>query len=124
MNEFDAYLLVIQNPEHRAKLHDVLEHIASTFPTLGTRIAWNQPMFTDHGTFILAFSASKNHFSVAPEKVAIERFGAEIDASGYERSEMLFRIRWTDPVDFPLLERIVRFNVFDKAACKTFWRQG
>ncbi|MFA5006126.1 MAG: DUF1801 domain-containing protein [Candidatus Izemoplasmatales bacterium] len=124
MNDFADFLLAIPDPEHRAKLRDVLERIAVTFPTLGKRIAWNQPTFTDHGTFILAFSASKNHFSVAPEKVAIDRFGAEIDAAGYGRSEMLFRIRWTDPVDFPLLEGIIRFNLADKATCRTFWRQG
>lgn len=123
MNAFDEYLNTIADPERRAKLSGVFDRIAETFPTLVPRIAWNQPTFTDHGTFILAFSASKNHFSVAPEKAGIDRFAAEIDAAGYERSAMLFRIRWTDPVDHPLLERIIRFNIESKATCKTFWRQ-
>lgn len=124
MNAFAEYLATIDDSEHRAKLAAVLDRIAGNFPTLVPRIAWNQPMFTDHGTFIIAFSASKNHFAVSPEKAGMDRFGDEIDLAGYGRSMMLFRIRWTDPVDFPLLERIVRFNIADKAACKTFWRQG
>ena len=74
MNDFAEFLLTIPDPVHREKLQAVLDRIADAFPTLGTRIAWNQPMFTDHGTFILAFSASKNHFSVAPEKAAIDKF--------------------------------------------------
>lgn len=33
--------------------------ITETYPQLDTTVKWNQPMFTDHGTFIIAFSFAK-----------------------------------------------------------------
>ncbi|MCQ4950818.1 hypothetical protein NE646_14380, partial [Bittarella massiliensis] len=42
------------------------------FPDLTPKIAWNQPMFTDHGTFIIGFSAAKAHLAVAPERAGIQ----------------------------------------------------
>ena len=38
-------------------------------------------MFTDHGTFIIAFSVTKNHISVAPEAKAIQGFKENIQNS-------------------------------------------
>jgi hypothetical protein len=36
---------------------------------------------------------------------------------------MLLRIRWDQPVDYTLLEKMIRFNVEDKAEATTFWRK-
>lgn len=123
METFAEYLAGIDDPEHRAHLERVLEWIMERFPSLAPRIAWNQPMLTDHGTFIIGFSVAKNHFAVAPEKAALLRFADEIVHAGYEHGKMLIRIKWTDPVDYDLLERIIAFNIADKADCKTFWRK-
>lgn len=123
MEVFEKYLSSIENENHRARLREVLEWIQNRFPDLTPRIAWNQPMFIDHGTFILGFSASKQHFSVAPEPITIEKFSAEITKSGYRQSSNLFRIRWEEPVDFSLLERIIQYNREDKADCTSFWRK-
>ena len=123
MEVFEKYLSSIENENHRARLREVLEWIQNRFPDLTPRIAWNQPMFTDHGTFILGFSASKQHFSVAPEPITIEKFSAEITKSGYRQSSNLFRIHWEEPVDFSLLERIIQYNREDKADCTSFWRK-
>jgi uncharacterized protein YdhG (YjbR/CyaY superfamily) len=38
---------------------------------LKEEIKWNQPMFSDHGTFIIGFSIAKEHIAVAPEAVVI-----------------------------------------------------
>ena len=124
METFERYLSAIENKEQRERLKSVLEWVKDRFPDMETRIAWNQPMFTDHGTFIIAFSVSKQHFSVAPESRAIETFAAEIEKSGYSHSSNIFRIRWDDDIDFLLLEHIIAYNRTDKADCSTFWRKG
>lgn len=123
METFADYLLTIDNENHRARLETVFAWIKDRFPEMETRIAWNQPMFTDHGTFIIGFSTSKQHFSVAPESKAIAAFASQIEKSGYSHGSHIFRIRWTDEVDYPLLERIIQYNRTDKADCTTFWRK-
>ena len=123
MDVFAKYLARIENPLHRARLEEVLSWIIRRFPNLMPKIAWNQPMFTDHGTFIIGFSVAKPHLAVAPEKAGILRFSDEIVQAGYEHSKELIRIRWDNPVDFSLLEKIIAYNILDKAECTTFWRK-
>ena len=67
--------------------------VKDTFPTLTPKIAWNQPMFTDHGTFIIGFSAAKQHFSVSPEVQGMTAFCDVITKSGYSQTSNLFRIQ-------------------------------
>ncbi|MNM11689.1 hypothetical protein D3C81_218520 [compost metagenome] len=123
MEVFASYLAQIEHPEHRARTEDVLTWVSEKFPHLVPKIAWKQPMFTDHDTFIIGFSVSKQHMAVAPEKAGIARFSDEIVQSGYDHTKELIRIRWEHPVDFALLERIIEFNIRDKADCSTFWRK-
>ena len=123
MDVFAEYLARIENPLHRARVEEVLSWIIRRFPNLMPKIAWNQPMFTDHGTFIIGFSVAKPHLAVAPERVGILRFSDEIVQAGYEHSKELIRIRWDNPVDFSLLEKIIAYNILDKAECTTFWRK-
>ncbi|MFH0992871.1 MAG: DUF1801 domain-containing protein [bacterium] len=122
METFEVFLNQIENLQHRAKLAAVLARIGDRFPMLERQIAWNQPMFIDHGTFIIAFSTSKKHFAVAPEKAGMIHFHDAIAKAGYEQSMMLFRIGWDEPVDDVLFEDIIRYNMLEKAECKTFWR--
>ncbi len=123
MDVFSEFLAGIEDPQHRARTEEVLGWVGERFPDLEPRVAWNQPMFTDHGTFIIAFSVSKGHLAVAPEKVALDHFADEINEAGYAYSKMLFRIPWSKPVDWSLLERIIAFNIEDKADVSTFWRK-
>ena len=120
---FEKYLSGIENETHRVRMREVLEWTKTSFTGLEPKIAWNQPVFTDHGTFIIGFSAAKQHFSVAPEPAAIRKFSREIQASGYSQGTNLFRIRWEEPVDYALLERIIEYNRQDKADCSAFWRK-
>lgn len=123
MEIFTEYLAHIDNLQNRARMEEILHWVAESFPGLGTRIAWNQPMFTDHDTFIIAFSVAKKHFSVAPEKAAINRFAEEIAKTGYECGKELIKIPWDGPVDYSLLKKIIEFNISDKKECTTFWRK-
>ncbi|NLM24801.1 MAG: iron chaperone [Firmicutes bacterium] len=106
MKTFGDFLAQIGEPEKRKKLELIFQHLKTKFPHLQEEIKWNQPMFTDHGTFIIAFSVAKGHISVAPE----------------EKTISLFRIKWTDEIDFDLLDRIVAFNIEDKQGMDQFWR--
>ena len=104
-------------------MREVLVWVNDTFPTLAPKIAWNQPMFTDHGTFIIGFSVAKGHFAISPEAQGIAAFSDDIAKSGYSQTSNLFRIKWDQPVNFNLLERIIRYNIEDKKGCTTFWRK-
>lgn len=59
MEVFADYLARIDNQEHRERTEEVLAWVAKKYPNLKPVIKWNQPMFTDHGTFIIGFSVSK-----------------------------------------------------------------
>lgn len=123
MENFDDYLNTIDDEEMRQKVAGIYQHVEKTFPDLGKRVAWNQPMYTDHDTFIIAFSAAKNHVSVAPEKAALRKFKEEIKAADYDLLKETFKIKRKQPVDFDLLDAMIRFNIEDKIDCETFWRK-
>ena len=123
MEVFQEYLARIDNPENRGRVEEILVWITKSFPGLATRIAWGQPMFTDHGTFIIGFSVAKHHLAVSPEKACLNHFSDEILKAGYSHSKELIRIPWDSPVDFSLLEKIIEFNILDKVECSTFWRK-
>jgi len=123
MDVFAEFVARIDHPQHRARMEEVLDWVSRKFPNLMPRLAWNQPMFTDHGTFIIGFSAAKHHLAIAPEKAGIDRFSEQIVQAGYDHTNQLVRIRWDRPIDFSLLERMIEFNIADKAACSTFWRK-
>ena len=123
MEVFAEYLAGIGDPQHRARTEEVLRWVAKRFPDLVPRVAWNQPMFTDHGTFIIGFSVAKHHLAVSPEKAGIEHFSEAIKRAGYEHSMMLLRMPWDQPVDFALLESVIEYNIAEKAQTETFWRR-
>lgn len=123
MKIFANYLKQIENTQHRLRTKEVLDWVGNTYPDLDAKIAWNLPMFTDHGTYIIGFSVSKLHLAISPELSGMEQFADDISLAGYKQSKMLFRIKWEDAVDYPLLERIIHFNRSDKKDCTTFWRK-
>ncbi|WP_077617461.1 iron chaperone [Bacillus sinesaloumensis] len=122
MEVFAEFLDGIGNPEHRARTEEVLSWVSHTYPDLEPVVKWNQPMFTDHGTYIIGFSVAKRHMSVAPERAGMERFTEQIEQSGYEYTKELIRLPWNKEVDFSLLGKMIDFNIMDKANCSTFWR--
>lgn len=78
MKEFQKYLDSIDNPTHRQRMEQLLMHVSEKYPKLKREIRWGQPMFSDHGTFIIAFSTYKQHIAVAPEAVVLNRFDEDI----------------------------------------------
>lgn len=122
MNNFQTYLSTIDDPNKKERMESILNYIKKMFPNLKEEIKWNQPMFTDHGTFIIAFSIAKGHIAVAPEPAAIKHFEKEIEKAGYSYTNQLFRIKWKDKVDYDLLSSIVAYNIEDKKDAVKFWR--
>lgn len=122
MEEFKQYLLNIEDLSQRNRLKEILLWVEKTFPTLKTRVAWNQPMYTNHGTFIIGFSTSKKHLLIAPEVACINHFSDEIVSAGYDHTKGLLRIPWNKDVNFNLIQHIIEYNIDEKAECKTFWR--
>lgn len=122
METFEEYLKTIQDKEKQQRLLKIWTWIEQEFPQLEKRIAWNQPMYTDHGTFIIGFSVSKPHMAVSPEAQTMKHFSDEIQQAGYSLTSQLFRIKWNEEVDYSLLKRIIQYNIEEKKECTTFWR--
>ncbi len=123
MEVFETFLEAIEDQARRKRTEEVFAWVHETFSTLVPRIAWNQPMFTDHGTFIIGFSIAKDHLAVSPDVTGIKLFSEEITQAGYSQTINLFRIKWEEAVDYALLGRIIQFNIDDKKECKTFWKK-
>lgn len=123
MKTLQEFLGTIPDADHRARLEHVLEWVAENYPQLKLEIKWNQPMFTHDGTFILSFSASSKHFSVAPEQQVLDEFRANIAKAGYSHSKALFRVQWTDDINYALLEDLLERSIEFKQGSKTFWAQ-
>jgi uncharacterized protein YdhG (YjbR/CyaY superfamily) len=122
MKDFQMFLDSIGEPDKKKRMESILNTIKEKFPQLKEEIKWNQPMFSDHGTFIIGFSVAKGHIGVAPEAVVISQFEKEIEEAGYSYTQELFRIKWTDKVDFDLLHKMVTYNIENKKDMTKFWR--
>jgi len=122
MEVFADILAKIDHPDHRLRTEEVLGWVANKYPSLVPVTKWNQPMFTDHDTYIIGFSVSKQHLAVAPEQAAMMHFDNEIKESGLKHTKEIIRFPWNKPFDFTLLEKLIEFNILDKKDCKTFWR--
>ncbi|ANC77292.1 iron chaperone [Fictibacillus phosphorivorans] len=123
MEVFSDYLAGIDDPDHRNRMDEVLKWVAEKFPSLEPQFKWNTPMYTDHGTFIIGISMAKQHISIAPEEVTMVKFADDIKKAGYTFTKGLFRIRWKDEVNYELLEKMISFNIEDKAHYTKFWRE-
>ena len=121
-HEFEEALEKIKNPAHRERLEQVITWVESNYPNLGKRIAWQQPLFTDHGTFIVGLKPSQKHLTINPEVAGIEHFAEAIDQAGYARQKMTFSIAWDKEVNFDLIRAIIDWQITEKANTSTFWR--
>lgn len=119
MKTFDDYLAILEN---KSILNEVFNHIRNKFPELKEEIKWNQPMYILNDTFIIAFSVAKNHFSIAPEEHTMVIFEDELKKASYSYSKKLFRIKWTDEVNYDLLDKIISYNIDTKKGFTSFWR--
>lgn len=122
MTTQSEWLAEISDDKQREQARAILNWVSETFPQLKFAIKWNQPVFTDHGTYILGLSASTKHISVAPEEQAVTKFIDRIEEAGYTHTHQLFRITTHQPIDYDLLKDVINFNIEDKQGVTSFWR--
>lgn len=117
----DEYLETIPNDRNRARMVDVVVWVGLTYPELELRIAWNQPMFTYHGTYVIGFSAVSKHMAMAPERATMIRFEPVMRERGTDFGTMLARQPWTKPFDYELLDAFIQHQLAEKQDITSFW---
>lgn len=123
MENIFEFSSTIEDEENRVKLESVLTWVNAEFPKLTTEIKWKQPMFIDHGTFIVAFSVAKNNFAMSVEKHTLDIYRNKIEELGYETTQQLIKIKWNQEIKYDLLKELIQFNIDDKQECTTFFRK-
>ena len=118
----DEFLATIPNEDNRARMVEVLNWVAEHYPELELRIAWNQPMFTHHGTYIIGFSAVSKHMAMAPERATMIRFEPVMRERGTDFGKMFARQPWNKPFDYELLDAFIEHQLADKRDVTSFWR--
>ena len=122
MKEFQDFLDAIEDRSQRARVKEVLNWVNDTFAELKSEFKWNQPMFTHHGTFIIAFSVASKHMSVGLEGPEIPVFSKAIKAAGYTYSKKIFRMPFDREINYELLRQVIEYNIREKLDVTTFWR--
>ena len=120
---YSEFLDQLDNQEHRMVLEKVLDWVSETYPQLGGKIAWKQPKFTDHGTFIIGFSVAKNNFAFTPESVTISKFETQIEKTGYTHTPNIVRVPFDAKIDYELIGKMIEFNIEDKKDYSNFFRK-
>lgn len=118
---FREYVEGISDPEMREKMESVLVFCSEQYPQLKPRIGWSQPMFTDHGTYIIGFSVAKDHISIGLESTTMEHFADLIKAEGLVAKKMTFQIKRKQAIPEQLLKTIIDQTLVLKKDIHTFW---
>lgn len=118
----DKFLATIPDNDNRERMVDVVVWVVLTYPELKLRIAWNQPMFTHHGTYIIGFSAAAKHMAMAPERATMIRFEPVMRERGTDFGTMFARQPWDKPFDYELLDAFIQHQLEEKRDITSFWR--
>ena len=118
----DEFLAAIPDDDNRERMVDVVVWVGLTYPELELRIAWNQPMFTHHGTYIIGFSAASKHMAMAPERASMIRFEQVMRERGTDFGTMLAHQPWTKLFDYELLDAFIQHQLAEKQDITSFWR--
>lgn len=121
MRSITEYYESMPDKDKQDRLKKMVNWTLKEFPNLSLEIKWNQPMFTDHKTYIMAYSFAKNHISVAPEKVILDRHLKAIIRAGYKHTKMLFHIRYDQKIDYGLLKLLIQDTIKEKKDFDKFW---
>lgn len=124
MHQFDEFIEKHENPKHKKRFWEIVRWIDEKHPQLKREIKWNEPVYTDHGTFILSLNITKNHLSICPENKTIQKFEEELKKREYGHGMMIVKIKWTQDVPYDLLEKMIEFNIEDKKNNAGFWRKN
>ena len=96
--------------------------VVQHYPKLELRIAWNQPMFTHHVTYVIGFSATRKHMAMAPERATMIRFEQVMRERGADFGNMFADQPWSNAFDYELLDAFIQHQLTDKRDVTSFWR--
>lgn len=122
METFQDYIETIDDMTYRRQFEEVIEWINKNYSELNRVIRWNTPMYTMGNTFILGIDSAKKHISISPEEKTMDIYKDDIEKSGYSQTRGLFRIKYSENVDYDLLKKLIDYNIEDKKGYKKFWR--
>ncbi len=122
METFQDYIDTIDDIAHRKQFEEVIDWIDLNYPDLSKVIKWNAPMYTMDDTFILGIDSAKRHMSISPEGKTIGIYKDEIEEAGYSFTSGLYRIKYSETVDYNLLKKMIDYNIEDKKGYQKFWR--
>lgn len=122
METFEEYIRTIDDAAHQEQFREITGWLDSNYPELDREVKWNTPMYTYNGTFILGIDSAKKHISISPEEKTMALFKEEIGEAGYSQTKGLFRIKYSDEVDYGLLKKMIDYNIEDKKDYDKFWR--
>lgn len=113
----------IDTDEHRRQFSQVITWIAKNYPEFDMAIKWQQPHFEYKGTFIIGLNTAKKHISFFIEKAGIRQFEEAFKKNGYDYTESIYKVKWTDDMNYDLLKEVIDFQVEDKKNLTTYWRK-
>lgn len=120
ISTLDEYLATTPNDDNRSRIVEVLDWTAQHYPELELRIAWSQPMFTHHGTYIIGFSAASKHMAIAPERATMIRFEPVMRERSMDFGKMFARQPWNKPFDYELLDAFIQHQFTEKYDITSF----
>lgn len=85
--------------------------------------AWNHPMIISkkNKNFIMAINTAKEHFTIAIEKEVLHHFKEEIEYNDYKLLQKGFKIKYNQPINYELIQKIIYFTIELKKDHKNFW---
>ena len=102
METFQDYIDTIDDIAHRKQFEEVIDWIDLNYPDLTKVIKW--------------------HMSISPEGKTIGIYKDEIEEAGYSFTSGLYRIKYSETVDYNLLKKMIDYNIEDKKGYQKFWR--
>lgn len=122
MDGIKNYINKITDNFQRERFESLLDWTQNTYPEFKLEYKWNQPMFIYKGIFMISYTISKKHISVAPEGYVMDLFRESISQVGYDHSLKIFRITWKQEVNYALLKSIIDFKLEDRQGETNFWK--
>ncbi|MDD2426610.1 MAG: DUF1801 domain-containing protein [Eubacteriales bacterium] len=121
LKTFDEYMQKIQNEGQKSRLREVFSWVEENYPSLERRVAWNTPMYMEHGTYIIGFTATKNHLSIGYEVQTLQHFKEELEEREVDHAQMIVRTPWGDEIDYDLMRRMIDYTRENKKDITSMW---
>ncbi|UUX33855.1 iron chaperone [Fundicoccus culcitae] len=122
MTSYQDILNKISEPTQKEHFQNLVDWVQTQHPDFDQSIKWSQLLFEYNGTFIVGFKPTKNFVSVTSEKGLMAKFADKVEAAGYTATDMTYKVPWTAPFNFDLLEELIQIQLEDKKDLNKYWR--